>query len=75
MEGARRVGQHDVEATTVSDHAGKRVQLGRRAVERLGDPHSGRAGKPGAQLPLVEIGEDIVHLSEAPFSLDLCQKS
>lgn len=44
MKGACRVRQHDTQAATISDHAGKRLQLGRRAVERLGDPYRSWAG-------------------------------
>lgn len=58
VEGPCLVGQPDAEAPTITDHAGKRLELGRRAVERLGDPYRGWTGKPGAQLPLVEISED-----------------
>lgn len=75
VKGACRVGQQDAEATTVSNHAGKPLQLSRSTVERSADPCRGRAGEPGSQLSLVEVGEDVVHLPETTFGLDPGSKS
>lgn len=70
MQCTRETREHRAEPGTVSDHGRQRVEFCRYAVERLSYTRRRGSGQRGSGLALIEIGQQIIELTESALVLD-----
>lgn len=75
MERASRVGEQDPKTSTIGNHSGQWLKLVSGSIERLADPSGGRTRKSRAGLAIIEVGENVFHLSKAAFGVNLSAES